>query len=108
MQASKKNINDIMKIKETFLKLFFQKVLEIYKILDNIINSERVIVKLNAYIANINRLLKEVKSNISADYICSNSKEIIIITNKIAITLDQNIIEKYMKKLNEINTVNLY
>jgi len=108
VQASKKNINDIMKIKETFLKLFFQKVLEIYKILDNIINSERVIVKLNAYIANINRLLKEVKSNISADYICSNSKEIIIITNKIAITLDQNIIEKYMKKLNEINTVNLY
>ena len=97
-----------MKIKETFLKLFFQKVLEIYKILDNIINSERVIVKLNAYIANINRLLKEVKSNISADYICSNSKEIIIITNKIAITLDQNIIEKYMKELNEINTVNLY
>ena len=97
-----------MKIKETFLKLFFQKVLEIYKILDNIINSERVIVKLNAYIANINRLLKEVKSNISADYICSNSKEIIITTNKAATISDLNIIEKYVEELNEVNTVNLY
>ena len=122
-----------MKIKETFLKLSSQKVSEIYKVLDNTkkrkpkinmmtkdpsrkqiiilintINSERVIAKLNIYIANINRLLKEVKSNISADYICSNSKEIIITTNKAATISDLNIIEKYVEKLNEVNTVNLY
>ena len=77
-------------------------------ILINTINSERVIAKLNIYIANINRLLKEVKSNISADYICSNSKEIIITTNKAATISDLNIIEKYVEKLNEVNTVNLY
>ena len=77
-------------------------------ILINTINSERVIAKLNVYIANINRLLKEVKSNISADYICSNSKEIIITTNKAATISDLNIIEKYVEKLNEVNTVNLY
>ena len=122
-----------MKIKETFLKLSFQKVSEIYKVLDNTkkrkpkinmmtkgpsrkqiiilintINSERVIAKLNVYIANINRLLKEVKSNISADYIYSNSKEIIITTNKAATISDLNIIEKYVEELNEVNTVNLY
>ena len=77
-------------------------------ILINTINSERVIAKLNIYIANINRLLKEVKSNISADYICSNSKEIIITTNKAATISDLNIMEKYVEKLNEVNTVNLY
>ena len=77
-------------------------------ILINTINSERVIAKLNVYIANINRLLKEVKSNISADYICSNSKEIIITTNKAATISDLNIIEKYVEELNEVNTVNLY
>ena len=77
-------------------------------ILINTINSERVIAKLNVYIANINRLLKEVKSNISADYIYSNSKEIIITTNKAATISDLNIIEKYVEELNEVNTVNLY
>ena len=76
-------------------------------VLMSIINSERVIVKSNVYIANINRLLKEVKSNIFADYIHSNSKVIIIMTNKIAAILDLNIIEKYMKKLNKVNTVNV-
>ena len=61
----------------------------------SIINSERVMVKSNVYIANINRLLKEVKSNIFANYIHSNSKVIIIMTNKIAaILLWQPLIKK--------------
>ena len=52
---------------------------------------------------NINRLLKEVKSDISANYICSNNKEIIITTNKIATSSDLNIIEKYVKELNDVD-----
>jgi len=54
----------------------------------SIINSERVMMKSNAYIANINRLLKEVKFNIFADYIHSNNKVIIIMTSKIAAILE--------------------
>ena len=34
---------------------------------------------------NINRLLKYIKSNVSANYVCSNNKEFIIITNKVAV-----------------------
>ena len=70
-------------------------------------NFERVMNKSNAYIANINKLLKGVKSDISANYIHSDSKKIIIMTNKIAITLDLNIIEKYMKELDDVDTINV-
>ena len=63
---------------------------------------ERVMVQFNTYIININRLLKGVKSEISADYIYSNNKRIVIMTNKIAISSDLNIMEKYMKELNNV------
>jgi len=115
IQASKDNIKNIVKIKKNFLKLSVQKVAEIYKVLNNmkkkrpkfnimikriskkqviIINSnniERIIIKSNAHIFNINRLLKGVKSNVLADFICSNNKDIIIMTNKIAAFLNFNI-----------------
>jgi len=56
------------------------------------------------HIANINRLLKEVKSEILADYICSNNKGIVIITNKVAALFDLSIVKKYMKELNDVNS----
>ena len=67
-------------------------------------NTERIMVQSNSYIANINRLLKEVKSKILADYIYSNNKGIVITTNKIAASSNLNIVEKYMKELNNINS----
>ena len=60
-------------------------------------NAKRVIAQFNMYIANINRLLKEIKLEISADYIHSNNKRIVIITNKVAIFSDLNIVKKYIK-----------
>ena len=48
-------------------------------------NSERVIAQENNYITNINRLLKDMKSKISVDYIQS----------------------EYMKELNNINSNNI-
>jgi len=46
----------------------------------------------------INRILKDIKSKISADFIYYDNKKIIITT-----TLDLNIVEKYMKILFNIN-----
>ena len=129
VQISKDNIKEIVKIKETFLKLSSHKVMEIYKVINNMnqknkskinimtkglsrkqiiipmsmTNIERVIVQSNAYIVNINRLLKRVKSNISVDYICSNNKGIIIITNKVATSSNLNIMKKYVKELNNVD-----
>lgn len=59
------------------------------------------------YIANINRFLKDIKSEISADFIHSNNKRVIITTNKIAFTSDMNIMEKYIKELNDVNLSNI-
>ena len=44
-----------------------------------------------------------MKSKIFADYICSDNKGIVITTNKITVFSDLNIVEKYMKELNDIN-----
>jgi len=69
---------------------------------------KKVMAKSNIHIANINRLLKEIKSNIFTDYICSDNKKIVIMTNKVAAMSDLNIIEKYVKKLNNVNTTKLH
>jgi len=58
----------------------------------------------NNYITNINRLLKDVKSEISADYIWSDNKRIIITTNEVAASFNLSIVEKYIKELNNVNS----
>jgi len=47
--------------------------------------------------------LKGIKSKILADYICSDNKKIVIMTNKVTTSSNLNIVEKYMKELNDVN-----
>jgi len=68
-------------------------------------NTEIVMTKANIYVSNINRLLKEVKSNIFVDFIYSNNKGLIITTNKISTVSDLNIIKKYIENLNYSNII---
>ena len=63
--------------------------------------------KANIHVSNINKLLKEVKSNISVDFIWFDNKELIITTNKVAAVSDLNIIKKYVKNLNDIDYSNI-
>jgi len=83
------------------------KVLKIYK---QIIvsmrsnNTKRVMTKANIYILNINKLLKGVKSEISINFICSDNKRLFITTSKVAIISNLNIIKKYVKELNNVNS----
>ena len=134
-QASKSNINEIIKIKDTFPKLPPNKVLDIHNMIimsnsnnkgkpklnmttkgpsrKQIIvpmsmnNTEKVLANSNVHVANINRLLKGIKSKISADFIHSDNKGVIITTNKVASTSDMNIMEKYVKELNDVNLNNI-
>ena len=77
-------------------------------IISTSINNVKIVtVQSNTYIANINRLLKEVKSEISADYIHSDNKRIVIITNKTVISSNLNIVEKYIKELNYVDSNNI-
>jgi len=66
-------------------------------------NSDRIMAKANTYVSSNNRLLKEVKSEISVDFIQSDNKGLFITTNKVAIVSSSKIIEKYIKNLNDID-----
>ena len=56
-----------------------------------------------AYIANINRLLRNAKLEVTVDYIRSNPIGLSIVTNKVTIQLDLQIIDQYVKKSENIN-----
>lgn len=67
------------------------------------VNARTIALQANVHISNINRLLKEVKSEASADFIWFYNKEIIITTNKVVANSNLKVVEKYIKELNDID-----
>jgi len=130
-QATKmsNNTSEVLKIKEIFPSLNAQKVDQVNNIVNgqtkpkphikmmtkgpsrkqviipmsgNNINS--FIKSLSLHVANINRLLRNAKSDILADYICSDPTGITIVTNKVSQQSDMSIIDNYVKNSNNINS----
>jgi len=60
-------------------------------------NTKYFIKESSFHVININRALKGIKSNIMANFICTNTKDIIISTNNVMCPLDLQEIEKYIK-----------
>ena len=58
--------------------------------------------ELSAHVYNINRALKNIKSEIIADFIHLDNKSIIITTNKMASMLNLQTIKRYIKNINNI------
>ena len=56
------------------------------------------------YIANINRVLKNIKLEVMVDFIYIEKYRLVIMTNKIASALDLQTIEKYIKNIYNIKT----
>ena len=54
------------------------------------------------YISNINRVLKNIKSDVMADFICSDNRDVVITTNKVAGSLNLQTIKSYVKNMNNI------
>ena len=54
------------------------------------------------YIANINKLLQSIKSDIRVDFIRLENLEVMIITNKVITFLNLQMIEKYIKNAKHI------
>jgi len=122
-QVSKNNIVEIIKIKNSFLNLSAEKIEEVHKVLNKpklnmmtkgplrrqvIIpmssnNSQKFMSLSNKYVFNINRALKDIKLDIIADFICTDNRGLIIITNKVASTLHLITVEKYIKNINNID-----
>ena len=57
------------------------------------------------HVANINRNLRNAKSDILVDYLCSGNSSITVITNKVAQQSDMSIINNYVKNSNNINSL---
>ena len=55
------------------------------------------------HITNINRLLRNAKSEVAVDFIKSDSISLVIVTNKVTIQSDLQIISQYIKKSEDIN-----
>ncbi len=60
----------------------------------NINSANNFIKNLSIHVININRALKNIKSNIMADFICMDNKNIVITTNNITSFLDLQAMEK--------------
>jgi len=72
-------------------------------ILMSLLNANRSMTKSNQHVININRLLKDVKFDILANFICTDNKEMIITTNKVAANSDLKVIENYIKNVDKVN-----
>jgi len=67
-------------------------------------NTKLIINSANQPITNINKSLKEIKSDITVDFIYIINNRVIITTDKPANTSNLKIIEKYIKNVNNINS----
>ena len=66
-------------------------------------NAELIINSAHIHISNVNKCLKNSKSDTFADFIQSNVNGIIITTNKPTSDLDLSTIEKYLKNVQNVN-----
>jgi len=123
---------ETLKIKETFPNLQNKKIKNIQKIIRdenkpkpkfnmttkglsrkqviihmNINNKSHFMKELSAYIANINRALRNIKSEVIADFMQIESLDIIITPNKVAVPLNLQTVEHYVKNVNNIEANNI-
>ena len=134
MQASKSNVSynikDVLQVKEVFPSLLADKVGKMLKVKNsredskkpriNMITrvpsrkeviipmikqiTELIVNSAHIHIININKYLKNSKSDIVADFIQITNNGIIITTNKPVNDLDLSTIEKFLKNINNINS----
>ena len=126
-QASSLNVKEILKIKENFPNLSLKKIEWVYKTINktrkekpciNMItkgssrrqiiismgngNISKFISLSDEHVANINSVLRCIKSNIMADFICMDYYGIIITTNKVTSQSNLSTIKKYIKNVDTI------
>jgi len=118
---------ETFKIKEMFLNLQNKKIENIQKIISsktkskpklnittkepsmkqviipiNVANTRNLIKDSSLHMSNINRVLKNIKSEVMANFIYSENRGVVITTNKVAGTLNLQIIKRYVKNINNI------
>jgi len=122
----------VIKIKEIFLSLEAKKIDQINNIVKSTpktkphiqmttkgLSRKHIIIPMSSenitkfiknsslHVTNINRSLRNVKSKVLADFIQSYPLEIMVVTNKIALQLDLQIIKQYVKNTDNINSLHV-
>ena len=59
------------------------------------------------HVASINRLLRNAKLEVLVNFIWSDASSVTVVTNKVAVQSDFYIIENYIKKIDDIDTINI-
>ena len=67
-------------------------------------NIDKFMKNSSIHVANLNRNLKNTKSEVSVDYICFDTLGIMVVTNSVSLNSDLLIIEKYVKNLENIDS----
>ena len=131
-QASKQTMStsEVIKIKEIFLSIGIKKINLIYNIVKGTPKSKpciqitmkgpsrkQVIISISndnnakfmrnlaTYIANINRILRNAESEVLVDFICSDPLGITVVTNKVYLQSDLQIIDHYVKNAEDIDAL---
>ena len=68
------------------------------------VNSNRIMVLSNKHVVNINKVLKDIKLDVMANFIRANHRGLMIITNKVTSTSNFNTIEKYIKNVDVVDS----
>ena len=70
-------------------------------------NSNKFMAMSSIHITNINRALKDIKSNIMANFVWADQRGLTITTNKVVFMSDLNTINKYIKNVNIVDPENI-
>ena len=68
-------------------------------------NNTKVMKNSATHIANINRILRNAKSEVLVDFICSDPLGITVVTNKVSLQYNLQIIDQYIKNSKDINAL---
>jgi len=67
-------------------------------------NKKNFMKESSVHISNMNRALENIKTDIMVNFVWSNLRDIIIMTNKVTSSLDLQMIKNYVKNTNYIST----
>jgi len=131
-QVANSKVSNILKLKKNYPNLSAKKIENIHRIINNTdktksyikiaikgllqkqiiismsqANINKILAPSSVYVANINRALRNIKSNVIVDYIQPKVSDVIIVLNSIALASDCQVIENYVKNVDNIMSENI-
>jgi len=111
-QGTSSNVSNILKLKENYPSLLVKRIEDIYRIISNMDKNKpcikmTIMAFLANHVTNINRALKIIKSEVIVDYIHPETIEVTIISNPIASQSDFQVMERYIKNIENVMSDNI-